>query len=376
MLASEESSKAEDPGIILGSLVSFVAPDSGPPSERYVVRRELIGDPWRGEVPCNLPEIWQVVRADTVKDDPDISGIAGWHGYSGSPWLLSKHEVEATADRALKARGRPTICAYSRSPVTERTETARESGLTIFGYGNYVKTVVIPQLRKRIPVRCVHEIDPWQIGRNRNKLWSWDTSPEVGPDEHPDIVVIASFHHTHASIAVEAIERGARAVIIEKPIVTTSADLERLCVAVENTGLPSSRRSRGTIVGLTIHSRQLAHTARGPVSCFSIAYEVPLPPQHWYRWPNSGTTIISNGCHWIDHFLSLIISRTRQVAAVPMEKASIFIRISLENGVILSLFLTRVHRALGCASIANFVLTVSPRPSRTQRIHMSESAAG
>jgi len=334
--------ESRDPGIIQGSLVPFIVPDSGPPSERYVVRRELIGDPWRGEVPDNLPEIWQVVRADTIKDDPDISRIAGWHGYSGSPWLLSKHELEATVDRALKARGRSMICAYSRSPVTERTEMPRESGLTIFGYGNYVKTVVIPQLGKRIPVRCVHEIDPWQIGRNRNKLWSWDTSPVLRPDEHADIVVIASFHHTHASIAVEAIERGARAVIIEKPIVTTSADLERLCSAVEKYETPvfAAFQRRYSPFNQYIFD-DLRIRPGEPISCFSIAYEVPLPPQHWYRWPNSGSRIISNGCHWIDHFLYLNnFSPVRQVAAVPMGEAAIFIRVSLENEAVLSLSLT------------------------------------
>ena len=334
--------ESRDPSIILGSLVPFIAPDSGPPSERYVVRRELIGDPWRGEAPCNLPEVWQVMRADIVKDDPDICGVAGWHSYSGSPWLLSKHEVEATVDRALKTRGRPTICAYSRSPVTERTETARESGLTIFGYGNYVKTVVIPQLGKRIPVRCVHEIDPWQIGRNRKKPWSWDTSPDLRPDEHPDVVVIASFHHTHGSIAVEAIERGARAVIIEKPIVTISADMERLCVAVEKYGTPvfaAFQRRYSPFNEYIVDDLRIQPGE--PVSCFAIAYEVPLPPQHWYHWPNSGSRIISNGCHWIDHFMYLNnFSPAWQVAAVPLGQASILIRVILENEAVLSLSLT------------------------------------
>ena len=100
----------------------FVVPDGGPPSERYVVRRDFVGDPWRGEVPDNLQGMWQVVRADNAVDDPDISRIAGWHGYSGAPWPLSKHEVETVVDRCLKTSGRSTICAYSRSPVTELTK--------------------------------------------------------------------------------------------------------------------------------------------------------------------------------------------------------------------------------------------------------------
>jgi predicted dehydrogenase len=34
-----------------------------------------------------------------------------------------------------------------------------------------------------------------------------------------------------------------------------------------------------------------------------IVYEIPLPPLHWYNWPNSGSRLISNGCHWIDYFM-------------------------------------------------------------------------
>ena len=213
--------QSRDPGVVPGTLVPFIVPDSGPPSERYVVPAGLVGDPWHGAVPDRPGGMWQVVKAAAGEDDPDIPRIAGWHGCSGLPWPLLKHDIQAVANRALKAAGSSATCSCSDSPVTERTEAGRESGLTIFGYGNYVKTMVIPQLSRSIPVRCIHEIDPWQIGRHRNKLWSWDTSPTLRPDEHPDVVVVASFHHTHASIAVEAMEQGARAVIIEKPVVTT-----------------------------------------------------------------------------------------------------------------------------------------------------------
>jgi predicted dehydrogenase len=368
-----------DPDVISGSLVPFIAPDSGPPSERYVVRSDLVGDPWRGEVPGKLPGMWQVVRADAVEGHPDISRIAGWHGYSGAPWLLSKHEIEAMVDRALRTRGRSTTCADSRSPVTERTETARESGLTIFGYGNYVKTIIIPQLGRRIPVRCVHEIDPWQIGRNRNELWSWDTSPGLRPDEHPDVVVVASFHHTHVKIAVEAMERGARAVIIEKPIVTTSADLELLCAAVEKYGTPVFVGFQRRYSPFNEHILADLRIRPGePVSCFGIAYEVPLPPQHWYRWPNSGSRIISNGCHWIDHFLYLNdFSPARQVAAEPLGEASTLIRITLENEAVLSLSLTdEGSPRLGVREHCEFRANGVTATVMDARNYMSESARG
>jgi predicted dehydrogenase len=42
-----------------------------------------------------------------------------------------------------------------------------------------------------------------------------------------------------------------------------------------------------------------------PVCYHCIVYEVPMPPLHWYKWPNSKSRLITHGCHWIDHFLCL-----------------------------------------------------------------------
>jgi len=41
------------------------------------------------------------------------------------------------------------------------------------------------------------------------------------------------------------------------------------------------------------------------MSYHALVHEVTLPARHWYRWPASGSRLLSNGCHWIDHFLYL-----------------------------------------------------------------------
>jgi predicted dehydrogenase len=371
--------ESREPSITFGSLVPFIVPDSGPPSEHYVVRGDLVGDPWRGGPADDLAEAWRVVRPDTCGDDPDVARIAGWNAYSGSPWPLSRREIATVVGRALKVSGKSRSCSYGLTPVTEREEEPQEYGITIFGYGNYVKTMVIPQLGSKIPVRCVHEIDPWQIGRRRNEHWSWDTSPYLRSNEDPDVVVVASFHHTHAGIAVAAMKRGARAVIIEKPVVTTSTDLEILfeTIAEYKTPVFAAFQRRYSPFNDCLVA-DLGVRPGDPVSSFTIAYEVPLPPQHWYRWPNSGSRIISNGCHWIDHFLYLnSFSPVRQLEADHLGDSSIVIRMSLENGATLLLSLTHAGSPrLGvrehCEFRANGV-TVTVTDSKH---YISESACG
>jgi predicted dehydrogenase len=371
--------ESREPSITPGNLVPFIVPDSGPSSERYVVRGDLVGDPWRGKLSDDLAESWRVVRADASGDDPEVTRMAGWNARSGSPWPLSRPEIAVVVDRALKASGKSRICSYGRTPVTEREEISGESGLTIFGYGNYVKTMVIPQLGSKIPVRCVHEIDPWQVGCRRNRLWSWDTSPYLRPNEDPDVVVVASFHHTHADIAITAMKLGARAVIIEKPVLTTSADLEMLFEAIAKYKTPVFAAFQRRYS--PFNERLLADLGirpGNPVSCFTTAYEVPLPPRHWYRWPNSGSRIISNGCHWIDHFLYLnSFSPVRQLEADYLGDSSIVIRMSLENGATLLLSLTHAGSPrLGVRDHCEFRANAVTVTITDSKHYISESAHG
>jgi len=371
--------ESSDPGVVPGRLVSFIVPDSGPPSERYVVPADLVGDPWHVTALDDLPGKWQVVQADAAERRQEISRIAGWNAHSGLPWPCSKAEIAALAERALRAGGKSATCSRGRSAVRERTPAPREGGLTIFGYGNYVKTMVVPQLSRMIPVGCVHEIDPWQIGRNPDKSWCWDTSPRLRPDEHPDVVVVAGFHHTHAGIAVEAMQRGARAVIIEKPVITTRTDLELLCAAAEKYTTPvfAAFQKRYSPFNKYIVG-DLRVRPGEPVSCFAVAYEVPLPPRHWYRWPASGSSIISNGCHWIDHFLYLNdFSPVRQVAAGALGDASVFVRMILENEAVLSLSLTREGSPrLGVREHCEFRANGVTATVTDAKTYLSESARG
>ncbi len=54
-----------------------------------------------------------------------------------------------------------------------------------------------------------------------------------------------------------------------------------------------------------IAREDLAAAPGQPMSCHCVVYEVPLPRRHWYRWPVSSDRLVSNGCHWVDHFLFL-----------------------------------------------------------------------
>jgi predicted dehydrogenase len=148
-------------------------------------------------------------------------------------------------------------------------------------------------------------VDPVQAGRVGDQPWEIRTSPYPDPDEDFDVAFAAGFHHTHARIAAECLDRD-RDVVVEKPLATTREELDRV--------LRAAQRSQGRI--FVAYQRRyslfndylredLALGPRAPVSLSAIVYEAPLPRRHWYRWPASRGRIVSNGCHWIDYFLFL-----------------------------------------------------------------------
>jgi hypothetical protein len=79
-----------------------------------------------------------------------------------------------------------------------------------------------------------------------------------------------------------------------------------------------------------------------PVSYHCVVYEVPMPPLHWYRWPNSKSRLITNGCHWIDHFLYL--NRYSQVRICELmsspDLSTLNCSITLANGAYFTMVMT------------------------------------
>ncbi len=89
--------------------------------------------------------------------------------------------------------------------------------------------------------------------------------------------------------------------------------------------------------------RDLRQSVEAPIDYHCIVYEVPLPDLHWYRWPNSKSRLISNGCHWIDHFLYL--NGYDEVAAMDLDQApsgTINCSVTLRNGAYFTMALTDI----------------------------------
>lgn len=211
----------------------------------------------------------------------------------------------------------------------------------LFGYGHYAKVNIIPNIKKRLFLQCIHEIDPTQIPRKSSDKITWDTSPVFRQSEKYDAAFIAGYHHTHAPLAIAALERGMD-VVVEKPVVTEELDLQKL---LEVAGKSKSR------VFASFHKRHSPFNdfvfsdlgiKRGePFHYHCLVYEAALPKLHWYRWPESKSRLFADGCHWVDHFLFLNnFGWPKSIKVDPGPNGAVNCSIRLENGSYFTMVLT------------------------------------
>lgn len=307
ILESGRDSKFDDNDLML-----FITPAHPMCAERVVVPSELLRAV-DGALPIEFEHGTILHACSSVALPAALQELAGWSTFSGSP-LPDLHDMFNAAFALLRDSSMWTNA--QRLPIdvddvpSERREKEcvkdfqRKQGV-LFGYGNYAKVLVLPNVTPYVEISCIHEIDPLQIPITGKTDVAWDTASDLRPAERYDVYFIAGFHHSHAPLAVNVLRLGACAVV-EKPLAVDSAQLSDL--------LDAMAHSAGTLYCgfhkryqlLNRHALQDLRLHPGePVSYHCLVYEVPLPSRHWYRWPNSKSRLVSNGCHWIDHFLFL-----------------------------------------------------------------------
>jgi predicted dehydrogenase len=285
-----------------GSRVWAFAPSAAPDAGRIVVDRAFVIEAGtaalRPETPPALP--------------PPLQACVAWSPFSG-------RTVDAPAvGRALAELSASLVGAdvsapdpSSAAPVAERWNPpgARPSSrptVAVFGMGNYAKQLIAPNIPKAMELMRVHELDPRQLAGWGRRDVGLDTAPWPRDEDRYDLWFVAGYHCTHAPIALEALRRGG-AVAVEKPLATTREELAKLRTALESD--PSARlftcfQRRYAEYNAWIREDLQANPG-DPLNYDCIVYEIPLSPLHWYSWPSSRSRLISNGCHWIDHFMLL-----------------------------------------------------------------------
>lgn len=338
-----------DAPLAAGQVVAFIAPCHPECVERVVLPPWLVrpGDA-ADSAPRSASGGIHLYTSSAPALPPAADALAGWSRFAGTrpeaearellDWFLhTQDKLAAAAPRLLPLTGTTAVREYACSAAA----VSGRLNAVLFGLGNYAKTCILPNIAEGIQVGCIHEIDPTQLGHERPDELAWDTSETPRDKERYDVFFVAGYHHTHVDLASAALREGGWAVV-EKPLAASRAEYERLRPAL-------SEHPGRLFVGFNMRYSRLWTYAREdlklqpgqPVNYHCIVFEIPLGRRHWYNWPTSRSRIVSNGCHWLDHFL--FMNEYAEVARYDLWKAgngNLHVSVELANGAALSMALT------------------------------------
>ena len=345
-----------------GVMTGFIATNHPECVERVVVPTELLFPIDACEAAAGHISYLAADACDTSAAER-LGTLGSWSELSGNPLPADMKQLFSIAAAAL-AQADWTVARQlpaddqpaSRQTATSPAPSKGRKSAVLYGYGNYAKTIALPNVSNYMSVQAVHEIDPAQLPRPLSNDMTWDTRYWAESSDQYDVYLIAGYHHTHAEIAEHALAQGAAAVV-EKPIVTSAGQLESLKTALENAGggLYSGFHKRFARYNEWIY-KDLRAELGSPINMHSIVFEMPLPDLHWYRWKNSCSRIVSNGSHWIDHFLFINdYSPVAETDVFIARDETVNVSVALENDAILTMVLSDYgSRRLGVQNNVEF----------------------
>ncbi len=268
----------------------------------------------------NFEAVLSIMASGQVNLDPLLSHRfqidAAMEAYAtleagGSLGILLKYRGDPAAVPEIgTAESRPHV-VYLPQKAEAKTERALSIGFV--GAGGYANKVLLPAFAKT-GVQCLAVASQGGVSAARAAKkfgFSMATTDVEEIFENPkiDAVVIATRHDSHATLVERALSLG-KYVFVEKPLVTTTAQLSRIDELLESA--PHLRNH--LMVGfnrrfspLITRCKERLAAVTDPKIVLMTINAGAIPMEHWSQDEQSGGgRLIGEACHFIDLATHLI----------------------------------------------------------------------
>lgn len=203
----------------------------------------------------------------------------------------------------------------SEREIETKIATVRTSAKTgdvrigMIGAGDYARAMLLPNFKTNGASFSSIATGSGLTAKNVAEQYGFTScvsaADDVLNDERTNLIVIATRHDTHASLAKAALERD-KHVFVEKPLALNDGELDSVVEA-------ATRSSNCLMVGFNRRFSPAASQAReffaGRRSPLSILYRINagrIPRDHWTQDGAQGGRIVGEVCHFIDlmHFVT------------------------------------------------------------------------
>lgn len=191
--------------------------------------------------------------------------------------------------------------------------------LGVIGAGNYAQAMLLPHFKASpdVTLKAVATssgVTARKVAERVGFALAASDPADILNDREINAVLIATRHHLHAPLVIQALEAG-KTVFVEKPLVMTRPELDQVRAALEATGgrvhVGFNRRFAPTAVAARAHLKDVPQQ--------TALYRVnagPLPNGHWLRDPvQGGGRLVGEGCHFIDFLQFLTGQKPTRVHA-------------------------------------------------------------
>lgn len=199
-------------------------------------------------------------------------------------------------------------------PIKKPSEKIR---VALIGAGNFAQEMHLPNIAK---IRNRYEIR-WVISRTGshakavalqyNAAFAGTDYQEMLGDPDVDLVLIATRHDTHASIALDALNAG-KHVLVEKPLALYDDELAAIELFYSTPGAMKPFLMTGFNRRYSPPISYIKNLVQKRIGPMMISYRMNagyLPPDHWVHGPSGGGRNIGEACHIYDLFAFLTGSK-------------------------------------------------------------------
>jgi len=258
--------------------------------------------------------------------------------------IVLEYSTPATDRLTRNTSGKRSEDLLASGPPKARRLSPPVQRLDVIGAGNFARTMLLPHLKSRIALGIV--VNQTALSANHVKMkfgfaeaataanvaFRGETlfeSPAAGQPEPTTphsggnaAVLIATRHHLHAPLVVQALKAN-RHVFVEKPLCLTRAELAEIDAALtESSGSVQVGFNR-RFACASVELKHLLEASPGPKTASFRVMPGRLDPSHWYaNYAESGGRVLGEACHFLDYFCFLFDSRPVRVGAQTVWPAS------------------------------------------------------
>lgn len=209
--------------------------------------------------------------------------------------------------------------APPRRETARRTPSSKAPRIGLIGMGGFARSILVPGLiRAGATLKAVASERGLSAtdAASRFGFERASTPEEVLRDDDVDAVVVATRHASHASLTAEALRAG-KAVLVEKPLALSAADLAGVMDELHSDSLLMVGFNRRFAPFTQAATDLLRRSGPGVITVRVNAGR--LPTTHWLHDPKSGGgRLLGEGCHFIDLITHCAGTRMQSVHATAL----------------------------------------------------------